>query len=160
LGDTGQLRGVLFEKFAHTVIGAGGLFNVRNLQTQEKSILSLSKDLTTVLFSNKLQIQGADNSYFRPVSKNFESVDSFIKPNLLFQMTSAKSHPCKQIGIRDVLTILDNPSNPEFYFVVPPDCFDTFTAQNYHGIDGEVLAEKGILKAVKQFVLSLPLTSN
>jgi hypothetical protein len=58
----------------------------------------------------------------------FESVDSFIKPNLLFQMTGAKDHPCKQTGLRDVLNILGNPLNPELYSVVP-DRFDTFTYQ-------------------------------
>jgi hypothetical protein len=33
IGETGQLRGTLFEKHAHTVISKGGSFKIRDLQT-------------------------------------------------------------------------------------------------------------------------------
>jgi hypothetical protein len=77
-------------------------------------------------------------------------------------MTGAKDHPCKQTGLRDVLNILDNPSNPVLYFVVPPDRFDTFTYQSYHGTDGKVLSQKSIVANVKklsQSVLTFELSS-
>ncbi len=53
-------------------------------------------------------------------------------------MTSAKDHPCKQTGLRDVLEILGNPLKPELYFIVPPDRFASFMCQRYHGTDGSV----------------------
>ena len=162
IGETGQLRGILFEKHAHTVIVKGGLFKIRDLHTKMVSTLKLPNDLTSFLFSNNSQIENATNCYFRPVSKIFESVDSFIKPDLLFQMTGAKNHPCKQTGLRDVLNILDNPSNPVLYFVVPPDLFDSFTYQSYHGKDGKVLSQERIVASVQklsQFVLTFELSS-
>ncbi|KAJ3095801.1 hypothetical protein HDU96_001034, partial [Phlyctochytrium bullatum] len=118
IGDTGQLRGILFEKHAHTVLANGGSFKIRDLQTRQESTLQLPDDLTTFMYScNDAEFQAAQNRYFRPVSKIFESVDSFIKPNLLFQMTGAKDHPCKQTGLRDVLHILGNPQEPKLSVV-------------------------------------------
>jgi hypothetical protein len=163
IGNTGQLRGVLFEKYAHTVIAKGGSFKIRDLNTNEESTLHLPIGLSTSFFSNNPQVQDlATNCYFRPISETFESVDSFIKPNLLFQMTGAKNHPCKQTGLRDVLTILGNPSKPQLYFVVPPDRFASFKYQSYQGTDGKVLKQKGIVANVKklsQFVLTFDLSS-
>ena len=163
IGETGQLRGTLFEKHAHTVISKGGSFKIRDLQTAQERTLELPLDFTIFLYSsNDSEFQNAFNCYFRPVSKIFESVDSFIKPNLLFQMTGAKDHPCKQTGLRDVLEILGNPLKPELYFVVPPDRFASFKYQSYHGTDGKVLSQKGIVANVRklsQFVLTFELSS-
>ncbi len=35
IGETGQLRGTLFEKHAHTVISKGGMFKIRDLKTAQ-----------------------------------------------------------------------------------------------------------------------------
>ncbi|EGF81375.1 hypothetical protein BATDEDRAFT_23764 [Batrachochytrium dendrobatidis JAM81] len=157
IGETGQLNRVLFEKHAHTVIAKGGSFKIRDLRTKLESTLQLPMDLSTLLFSNNSQVQNATNCYFRPISNTFESVDSFIKPNLLFQMTGAKDHPCKQTGICDVLEILGNPSKPGLYCVVPPDRFACFTRQSYHGTDGRVLSQNNTIASVEKltrFVLT------
>lgn len=115
----------------------GGTFKIRDLLTKKESTLHLPNDLMTFLYSsNHAQFKAAQNCYFRPVSQIFESVDSFIKPNLLFQMTGTKNHPCKQTGLCDVLNILHNPLEPKLYFVVPPDRFASFRRQSYHGTDG------------------------
>ncbi|EGF80090.1 hypothetical protein BATDEDRAFT_88508 [Batrachochytrium dendrobatidis JAM81] len=162
IGETGQLRGILFEKYAHTVIAKGGSFKIRDLRTGSESTLQLPMDLSTLLFSNNSQVQDATNCYFRPISNTFESVDSFIKPNLLFQMTCAKDHPCRQAGLRNVLEILGNPSKPELYFVVPPDRFACFTRQSYLGVDGRVVLETNTIASVRmltQFVLTFELSS-
>ncbi|KAK6096218.1 hypothetical protein MT418_8606 [Batrachochytrium dendrobatidis] len=157
IGETGQLNRALFEKHAHTVIAKGGSFKIRDLRTKLESTLQLPMDLSTLLFSNNSQVQDATNCYFRPISNIFESVDSFIKPNLLFQMTGAKDHPCKQTELCDVLEILGNPSKPELYFVVPPDRFACFTHQSYHGTDGQVLSQNDTIASVEKltrFVLT------
>ncbi|KAK6091297.1 hypothetical protein MT418_8583 [Batrachochytrium dendrobatidis] len=157
IGETGQLNRVLFEKHAHTVIAKGGSFKIRDLRTKLESTLQLPMDLSTLLFSNNSQVQDATNCYFRPISNTFESVDSFIKPNLLFQMTGAKDHPCKQTELCDVLEIFGNPSKPELYFVVPPDRFACFTRQSHHGTDGQVLSQNDTIASVEKltrFVLT------
>ncbi|EGF77150.1 hypothetical protein BATDEDRAFT_92027 [Batrachochytrium dendrobatidis JAM81] len=157
IGETGQLNRALFEKHAHTVIAKGGSFKIRDLRTKLESTLQLPMDLSTLLFSNNSQVQNATNCYFRPISNIFESVDSFIKPNLLFQMTGTKDHPCKQTELCDVLEILGNPSKPELYFVVPPDRFACFTRQSYHGTDGQVLSQNDTIASVEKltrFVLT------
>jgi hypothetical protein len=163
IGETGQLRGTLFEKHAHAIISKGGKFKIRDLQTAQKGTLELPLDQAIFLYSSSdSKFQNTNNSYFRPVSKIFESVDSFIKPNLLFQMTGAKDHPCKQTGLRDALEILGNPLKPELYFVVPPDRFASFKYQSYHGTDGKVLSQKGIVgnvRKISQFVLTFQLSS-
>jgi hypothetical protein len=61
IGETGQLRGTLFEKHAHTVIVKRGSFRIRDLHTNEESTLQLPMDLTTCLFSNSTQAQAATN---------------------------------------------------------------------------------------------------
>ena len=54
IGETGQLRGTLFEKHAHTVLAIGGSFKIRDLSlsTKEESKLDLPTDLTTFLYSS------------------------------------------------------------------------------------------------------------
>ncbi len=163
IGETGQLRGTLFEKHAHAVISRGGSFKIRDLQTGEVGTMELPSNLSLFLYSSDDEaFKGATNCYFRPVSKTFESIDSFIKPDILFQMTTANEPPCKQTGLRDILNVLGNPSNPRLHFVVPPDRFGTFKYQNYIGAAGQVLSENNICKNVKtlsQFVLTFEIAS-
>ncbi|KAJ2992254.1 hypothetical protein HDV02_003185 [Globomyces sp. JEL0801] len=40
--------------------------------------------------------------------------------------------------------------HPRLYFVVPPDRFDSFRYQSYHGTDGKPLSEEGIVLNVKK----------
>ena len=111
-----QISETLFEQHAHTLISNGGSFKIRNLKTNEESRLQLPIDLNLHLYSsNDLEFQSATNKYFRPVNKIFKSVDSFIKPNLLFEMTISKDHQCSHTGLCDVLETLGNPLNPELY---------------------------------------------
>ena len=161
--DIGPLRGTLFERHAHTIISKGGNFMIRNLKTGLESELMLPLNYTIFPYSSNDQaFQEANNRYFLPVSKIFESVDSFIKPNLLFQMTGAKEHPCKQTGLRDVLNLLGNPIEAKLYFVVPPDRFASFKFQSYHGTGGKVLHQRYIIANVKklsQYVLTYKFSS-
>lgn len=127
----------------------------KSLPCSSRYTMNLPGDLTTFLYSShNTDFQAAENRYFCPVSKPFEPVDSFIKPNLLFQMPGAEDHPCKLL---DVLQILGNPQERNLYFVKPPDRFANFTYQSYLG----VLSEDRILTSVKkisQFVLTYDLS--
>ena len=87
---------------------------------------------------------------------------SFENPNLLFQMTGARKHPCKQAGIHKVLNLLRSLEDPLLYFIVPKDCFSSFKYQKYQGSDGEILKDGPSLsnvKKVKQCALEIDLVT-
>ena len=154
----------MFERHAHTVISNGGSFKIRELlDTDVKDLPTKNLQLPALqqlVFDNDSQVQSSNGYYYRPRINNYESVDSFEKPNLLFQMTSAREHPCKQAGIHKVLNLLGNPSNPSLYFIVPKDRFSDFKLQKYEDAHGKILQEPTFVnvKQVKQFVLAIELT--
>ncbi|KAL7693779.1 hypothetical protein Plhal304r1_c003g0011821 [Plasmopara halstedii] len=51
-------------------------------------------------------VAAANTSYLQPAVKNYQSVDAIIKPDIMFQVTGAHRHPCKQKGLHDVLKLL------------------------------------------------------
>ncbi|KAJ3078578.1 hypothetical protein HK100_010671 [Physocladia obscura] len=169
VGETGVLRGTLFERHAHDIIAGGGTFGCRQLFEKTTKVTALNADnkqitiphLNTLLFADEQQVQASSGMYYRPHVNNYESVDSFIKPNLLFQMTSAKKHPCKQVGLNHVLELLGNPSNPTLYFVVPKDRFKEFKFQSYEDANGNTMKTPSYtnVKKIKQYVLEIDLTS-
>ncbi|TMW57980.1 hypothetical protein Poli38472_013454 [Pythium oligandrum] len=105
-------------------------------------------------------VDAAENVYLRPVSKNFQSVDSIIKPAALFQVTGAHKHPCKQKGLHDVLSELGNPTHPRLYFVVPPDRFTSFRYQPYLNAKGKAMREPTYVnvRRIQQFALQVEIT--
>ena len=167
LSAVGVLRGILFERHAHSMISKGGIFRIRELYHPDlnipltKTIDKKFDPLQEFLFDNDLDVQ-ASNFYFRPKITNYESVDSFAKPNLLFQITGANKHPCKQNGIHKVLNLLGNPSDPMLFFIVPNDCFQNFKYQKYEDNTGHIMQEPTYknVKKVKQFVLEIILLEN
>ncbi|KAG3133725.1 hypothetical protein PI126_g19044 [Phytophthora idaei] len=63
----------------------------------------------TVVFNNDNEVIASDTTiYLRPAAKNYKSVDAISKPDVLFQVTGAHKHPCKQAGHHDVLKLLGN----------------------------------------------------
>jgi hypothetical protein len=172
----------LFERHAHTVICNGGRFKICELfendseyqpvqplqlpQFQhfvfEKELLQLLQ-LQQLVFEDDEQVKSnGDEFYYRPRSSIYESVDSFVKPCLLFQMTGAQKHPCKQVGIHKVLNLLGNPKEPCLFFVVPGDRFADFKYQKYEDAQGKAMHTRPTyanVKRVKQFVLAIELTN-
>lgn len=164
VGDVGVLRGVLFEKHAHTMISIGGTFQIRELLDSKlnDSPTVMLQVLATrqLVFDSDSEVQSSDGYYYRPRIKNYESVDSFQKPNILFQITGARKHPCKQVGIHKVLNLLGNPVNPLLYFIVPKDRFSDFKFQKYEDTNGKFLQQSTYanVKNIRQFVLAIELT--
>ena len=66
--------------------------------------------------------------YGQPTQKNFPTIDGLMKPNLLFQMTTASTHGVNIDALIDVVRALDvDDDDPvRFYFVVPPEQFPVF----------------------------------
>jgi hypothetical protein len=161
VGDVGVLRGVLFERHAHTMISNGGTFQIRelldsNFNDSPKLMFQIPASRQFV-FDSDSEVQSSDGYYYRPRINNYKSVDSFQKPNLLFQMTGARRHPCKQVGIHKVLNLLGNPVCPLLYFIVPKDRFNDFKYQKYEDTNGKIMQQPtyAIVKNIRQFVLTL-----
>lgn len=161
------LRGTIFEQHAHWIISQGGTFQIRTLPKPAspspvtiRSNLHLPQ-LPVVYFQRDTEVQSSTGSYFRPRITNYESVDSFSKPNRLFQITVGAKHPCKQAGLYKVLNLLQNPREPEFYFVVPDDKFESFRFRKYEDSVGLALEEPTFnnVKSIRQFVLKIDLSS-
>ncbi|RKP20608.1 hypothetical protein ROZALSC1DRAFT_19110 [Rozella allomycis CSF55] len=165
-GDLGVIRGVLFERFAHSIIQNGGTFKVRELfenSTRGPDEEVIFEPSRLVVFEQELEDIGDDNVYEKPKTKIYEAVDSFIrKIAAMFQMTGARYHPPKQAGVHKVLNLMNNPEHPRLYFVVPKDRFTNFSYQKYVGANGQKL-ETGLsyrnVQKVRQFVLSIDVTS-
>lgn len=164
LNSLGALRGALFERHAHVIIPRAGEFNIRELKDDKSVVAQSTLSLAprcVVVFKTASQISSVTDSYLLPQSRNFESVDSIIKANLLFQMTVTKAHPCKQAGLHRVLNLLGNPPNPQLYFVVPMGLFDSFEYQKYADANGKLMKESSYtnVKSIRQFVLGISLAS-
>jgi hypothetical protein len=161
IAEFAQLRGQLFERHAHAVLARGGPFRTRSLETNTEKTLAL-EPLSELLFDTDEQVATSTNAYLRPRRANYASIDSLIKPNLLFQMTVGTTHPCKQAGLRDVLNLLGNPTEPHLYFVVPDDCFQEFTHQSYQDSQNKILRKPTFsnVKKIRQFVLTINLSSD
>jgi hypothetical protein len=157
----GNLRGTLFENIAHTILAKGGNFKAINLETRRKVKLVISPDLQISLFSTKDGFRKADSGHYMcPVQTNFASVDSMLKPNILFQITVAKSHSCAEQGLMDALEYLKCSEKPKLFFVTTAENFHKFKLQKYtrDGLlkDSQV---NPIVKRITQYALLLPLSS-
>ncbi|KAF0429612.1 crinkler family protein [Gigaspora margarita] len=98
-----------------------------------------------------------DEKYYWPTSKNFESIDSYVHPNKLFQVIIAKRHGIKQNGLRMIKEILDESSKINFYFVMPKDVFAKFTKKQPYENKGKGKAFDPWIYEIDQYALCLDL---
>jgi len=169
-----NLRGQLFEAYAHRLIASGGIFNVRELtsgKNQKSKIVKFPKadteyfsDMSSCVScssssSSSSSVSGSnhgnDPKYFIPISKSFAVIDSFSDAGL-FQMTVSSDHPMIKNHLEEYLKILKL-TNPRFYFVVPEDKFDSFKYQPYHSTKNTLLKKQDPI--VSQFALCIPTMS-
>ncbi|POM80630.1 Crinkler (CRN) family protein [Phytophthora palmivora] len=116
----------------------------------------------TVVFNNDNEVIAADTTiYLRPAAKNYKSVDAIIKPDVLFQVTGAHRHPCKQADLHDVLKLLGNPAAPRLYFVLPPDRFTDFRYQRYLDSNRKRMTMPSYVnvRKIQQFAMEVKLVS-
>ncbi|KAK1939003.1 hypothetical protein P3T76_009078 [Phytophthora citrophthora] len=130
------------------------------------NIASIGTDVTTitlpgrrtVVFNSADGLEAGDpSSYLRPAVKNYKSVDAIMKPNVMFQVTCAKEHPCKQAGLYDVLKLFKNPEAPALVFVLPPDRFLGFEYQKYLNSKDEAMGESKYVhvRKIRQFAMEV-----
>ncbi|CAI2178770.1 13196_t:CDS:2, partial [Funneliformis geosporum] len=91
-------------------------------------------------FTNIKDVNIREKIYYQPVAKNYQSIDSYIHPNQLLQITIFDRHGVKQKKLKDEYkNILDHRNEIRLYFVVPEESFRTYKKQNY--LDGFKKAE-------------------
>jgi hypothetical protein len=61
----------------------------------------------------------------------FESIDSYVYPNKMFQVAISRRHKINQDGLRAIKEILDGgDSEINIYFVLPRDIFEKFKTKH------------------------------
>ncbi|CAG8634815.1 15358_t:CDS:2 [Funneliformis caledonium] len=157
-----SLRGALFEEIAHRILQKGGKFKIRPLDfTSKDSYIEIPK-LEMCFYSKIDEIEV--NKYYRPIQKNWESIDAIISPNVLFQMTVGSTHPVKMNGLDKLCEKLGGKlgnNKISFYFVLPKDQYVNFKKQNFHTADKKVARniKRWINDRVRQYALEIDLSS-
>ena len=134
-----SIRGGLFEAHAHLRLCSGETFKTRLLSGPGPGS---GNDETSAYFGrlptrDVSHVNDISPGYYcRPVAKNFESIDSLIAPNKLFQITVSDKHPIKHNGLEKLKDKLASSGEIRLYFVVPSDRYSSFQRQNYVNIDG------------------------
>lgn len=148
--DLAVIRGRYFESFAHYIITKGGDFNIRCLEDNTISKVSMTIRPSERVSFEQDHTEFKDFVYYVPESKTFQSVDSLYPPTSVLQMTVAKKHSIKIDGLKVVKGKL-NTTPIDFYFVVPDDIFDCFGKQTYINKDKKK-SKDGVVKHFKQWV--------
>lgn len=89
-----------------------------------------------------------------PKVSNYESVDSIVPPDKVFQMTVSHEHPVKMKHLKEIKNILKC-NDLKLYFVVPEDIYVDFQQQPYHTQRKKVSRCK--MKCVSQWALCVPI---
>ncbi|PLW37705.1 hypothetical protein PCANC_17147 [Puccinia coronata f. sp. avenae] len=162
--DAGNLRGIIFEMYAHAALRDGGTFQARRLDCDPPSDQSV-----------EVTFPAAERQYFRgyeevdllrtdvlwqPTSKNLASIDSLRGPANLFQVTVSEQHAIKHQGLMKALGAVNKAQyqlSPRLYFVVPSDRYFTYKRQPYLKADGKVYTDRlGDVGKVEQWALMIP----
>lgn len=152
-------RGALWERHAHVALQRGGRFSCRDLQDPEASPFetALRPCSRSVGLWNVQDISTRLSSgvYGWGRSKNLPAVDAVIQPDKLFQITVSGEHRINVRGLADAVRAMQaEMRDVQFFFVVPPDVFSSYTKQTLKRIRGDLPAES-VARAVKQFVLKV-----
>ncbi|CAG8604939.1 9651_t:CDS:2 [Paraglomus occultum] len=102
-----------------------------------------------------------------PTIKNFGTVDFFMTPDYLLQVTIAETHPIKHKQLCNIVNSmqvnhrqLQEDKKIRFYFVVPEDIYDNFQYQKIVTSDNkEVTKLSNNLENVEQWVVKISTTS-
>jgi hypothetical protein len=159
----GAMRGLVFEPYVHRLLGKGGAFAYRVIEPRQPgadSVRFLFHKTTT--FARLSEIAGAEEHvYYAPRANNLAAGDSFAVLNgtlIIFQITVAAEHKVKRAGALDIVRAVYGEAGmgKEFVlaFVVPPDRFDLYRAQN---LVTNALKKAKSETACKQWVMKLPL---
>jgi len=107
-------------------------------------------------FSNIKDVNIREGIYYQPVAKNYQSIDSYIHPNQLLQITIADRHGVKQEKLKEYKdkNIL-NQGEIHLYFIVPEESFRTYRKQNYLDGSKKVESPPKWIQNIKQYALCM-----
>ena len=165
-----SLRGHMFEGYFHRLMKEGtGQVQMRSLEEAGAAMESDPVELkaTKVKWFEALASIGKLRAgvYYRPMSSNFESVDSFMLSSDdgymtvdMFSVTVSRSHPTSAKGLEAILEILPEVARVRLMFCVPLSVYHEFKKQPYTGEQHQVLhGSHPKLQRIAQWVLGVPL---
>jgi len=176
-----SMLGTMFETEGHEFLARGGEFNVSRLISREQSgprIVERFPKLNITHWNHYKpeDVKGFNESYIKPMSKGFASVDSFYydlstHKVRLFQFTVSSVHGYKASGLRlvvDIMKKIDKDCIFELYLVVPPFVYDSVVLQTISNttkkeITDETKTEENVIDqdilSIPQFKLEFPFDS-
>jgi ribosomal protein L25 (general stress protein Ctc) len=141
----GGIRGYTFEAFAHTILKAGGIFKAAQFINAYGSnavkggevkkarhvevLVEVPRSDNVQMIANPSDIFNLQNGFYgRPSIATFPTIDSVVRPNMLFQVTGSSSHDVNIDGLVKAVKALNVKLSDRvsIFFVVPPEQFDTF----------------------------------
>jgi len=163
-----SLRGILFEFYVHDMLKKGGTLQIRQLSNPPSTTISTKyfQETEEIVFQKIEDVTNTNtdlNKYYRPVQKNFASIDSFVPPDTMIQSTVSLDHPVKHAGLDNFITQIRKSNKnvaPNLYFAVPDDIFQRFQSQPYHNANKKVLRQNECSESVRrvnQYVLEIPI---
>ena len=109
--ELAALRGYWFKTLGHMLLSAGGDFNCRWLDTNDKFTLTLPMSVSYFFRSAEDAIKSCRDdlsTYCVPVSRNQAAFDSFSSPFLFFQMASRPEHSINKDGMLSITKAMEN----------------------------------------------------
>ncbi len=95
----GSLAGKVAERLLHKKVADGGLFALRDLQTQESWKVNFPKLTTTTFDELAIVDKKRRDRYYIPLRGNEAAVDAIWPPRVVFQMTISDSHGINYNGV-------------------------------------------------------------
>ncbi|PLW32910.1 hypothetical protein PCANC_17104 [Puccinia coronata f. sp. avenae] len=158
-----NLRGLIFEFYAHIMLRDGGSFQARRLcegdRTSGENDEVAFPPAKVQMFRTYEEVNLGNDVLWRSLSKNLPSIDSLRGPANFFQVTVSQTHPIKHQGLSKALEKVADKfkSPPRLYFVVPSDVYWTYKCQPYHTKDGKLFkGQLGDVVKVEQWALMIP----
>ena len=119
-------RGLIFENYAHRKLSEGGEFLVRSLNDGSELMMEFSRKEIEEFW--KVSACKDLNVYYKTAKKNHPCIDSLIRGQGYFQMTTSLKHPIKKLGMKTLMKVF---GMNRLYFVVPSTIFKEFRKQGF-----------------------------
>ena len=156
-GKTGdeEFKTNLYEAFAHYIIPLGGQYRIKRLDGDvpgTEEVATFPPMPTREVWNLKELVQKplAVGEYCQPTIKNLGAVDSLVKPDTFFQMTTSVQNPLKAALLQEAMEAIDHlqptsagqqsptHTRPQIrlFFVIPEKKqWSAFGKQPYHSAD-------------------------
>jgi len=157
--DVAGMRGKVFERYAHGVLTAGGVFRARweGDATHTDIYLKFPPSTQKGVVGDLTVLKKGE--YARLLKSNFKTIDAARFPKHLFQMTVSPTHSINLLGLNAAmmdLGLIGKPGGAQqcaLYFAVPPDIHPVYQ----HKPGSMVPADSTLPANISLMVLEIPL---